>query len=163
MIGASNLAVSPPTKHTHGTCIDLEALQDSSISPSHPPHCHIHREHCSSNDTYNQPLQQGSIPDTVQVLQLGSGFVHLNVGGSFNHPLLPGVLRELLIHFDFSHPMQPDSLPEGLEVLAFDSRTSYPHSWQPGVIQRDRVRIVAGGIPATVRWLQLPATYVRRV
>ena len=137
-------------------------------------------------DEYSHPIRPGVIPTSVTHLRLpaevnhslqrGSipeGVVHLNLGHAFNHPLLPGVLptslRELVITHYYNQPLQPGSLPDGLAVLTFLPQSVFQQPLQPGVIPASvtvvslgreySVGLVAGGIPATVRWLRLPASY----
>ena len=81
--------------------------------------------------------------------------------------MLPSSLRELVLGFD--RPLLPGILPEGLRLLAFSSYAIFQQTLQPGVIPASAVvvnmsrfycqELVAGGIPATVRWLRLPAEY----
>ena len=73
----------------------------------------------------------------------------------------------------FNQVLQPGSLPDGLAVLAFttdDSSEMFLRGFQqtlwPGILPASvsvlsmsrhyRQELVAGGIPATVRWLRLP-------
>ena len=61
------------------------------------------------------------------------------------------------------------SLPDGLELLVFDQSSLFQQTLQPGVIpasvvlismnRKYNAELVAGGIPATVRWLRLPDRY----
>ena len=117
---------------------------------------------------FNQPLQLGSIPHAL---------VHLNLGFYFDHPLLPGVLptslRELVLSVSFNQPLQPGSLPDGLNVLAFsvsyNNQSKFQQQLQPGVIptsvtvvsmgKQYGAALVAGGVPSSVRWLRLPASF----
>ena len=135
---------------------------------------------------YNQPLNSGAIPPSVthlrlshsfnQPLEAGSiphGVVHLNLGFCYNQPLLPGVLpsslRELAISARFTQLLQPGSLPDRLEVLSFHRDSVYSRTLLPGVIPAsvialslgddDKVKLVAGGIPSTVKWLRLSRRY----
>jgi len=119
--------------------------------------------HIRLSSCFNQPLQPGSIPE---------GVTHLNMGEHWNHPLLPGVLpsslRELANSRHYRQPLLPGSLPSGLEVLAFHYLSNSVHDTpQPGVIPASVTVVslsrlhtaqpmVAGSIPATVRWLRLP-------
>ena len=113
---------------------------------------------------FNQPLQVGSIPYGVE---------YLNLGSRFDQTLSPGVLprslRQLVVSLELEHDLLPGSLPDGLEVLAFDGRSLFQQSLQPGIIPSELIalsmgdtyaaKLVAGGIPATVRWLRLPVRY----
>ena len=135
---------------------------------------------------FNQPLSPGAIPPLVthlrlsymfdQPLLLGSisqGVVRLHLGDQYNQPLLSSVLptslRELVISRCYTHALLPGSLPDGLQVLAFSRGAKFQHTLQPGVLPASVVavsmsqlyeqRLVAGGIPSTVRWLRLPGEY----
>ena len=139
-------------------------------------------QHLSFGYRYNQPLSPGVLPTSVTHLRLSSCFnhplqpgdipehvAHLHPGRYFDHPLLPGVLptslRVLILSDCCFHSFALGSLPDGLEVLAFDRNAEFQHTLQPGVIfasvevvtmsQLYKQELVAGGIPATVRWLRL--------
>ena len=83
--------------------------------------------------------------------------------------MLPVTLRKLSISKCFDSPLERGSLPDGLQVLSFHQRSAWPHTLQPDnipasvvVLSMGRVyseELVAGGVPATVRWLRLPACY----
>ena len=109
---------------------------------------------------FNQPLYAGSIPH---------GVTHLNLGAKFDHPLMPGVLpsslRELIISCNFVQPLQPGSLPDGVEVVVFTAWGVFQQPLLPGIIPASvvllsmprmyRLEVVAGSIPATVKWLRV--------
>ena len=86
--------------------------------------------------------------------------------------MLPSSLRHLAIGMRFNQPLQPGSLPDGLQVLAFHQRSYFQHVLQPGVVpasvevvsmgRKYKQPLVRDGIPATVRWLQLPNSYADR-
>jgi len=101
---------------------------------------------------------------------------HLNLGKTFDYEFRPGVLpaslRELVIGQSYHQLLQPGSLPDGLEVLAFHKWSNSQDALLPGVIPSSvvvvsmgmwyRQELLTGGIPATVRWLRLPAAYSNR-
>ncbi|KAN0015055.1 hypothetical protein ACTFIU_001377 [Dictyostelium citrinum] len=83
---------------------------------------------------YNQPLGEGSIPDTVLNLHLGqdyhqelkenvlpSSITSLHLGGKFNKPLKSGMIPfgvlDLHIGDSFNQPLSSDSLPSSILSL----------------------------------------------
>ena len=87
------------------------------------------------NDSYNQPLTRGSIPDSVQVIQFGKGFdktlkrehlpaslTALSFGSPYNRPglsaVLPTSLRRLQLGGGYDQPMQTGCLPPQLQQLS---------------------------------------------
>jgi hypothetical protein len=100
-------------------------------------------------DGFDSPLLPGSIPSTVEILQLWSFNQPLSVGVlpaslihlmlvSFNQPLLPGVLPatlERLLNENWNQPLEVGVLPASLRALTMQSfnRPLLPGALPPGL------------------------------
>ena len=114
-------------------------------------------------DGFQQPLQQGLLPDGLQ---------HLHLGSTFDYPIpphaLPTSLRELILSDGYRQPLLPGSLPDGLQLLQLPRRWYRP-AIAPGVIPPSvrlilfptlySTRLLVGGVPSTVRWVRFPRYY----
>ena len=133
------------------------------------------------NATYKQPLQVGSIPDTVEVLQFGTyshqlerghlpaSLTHL-VFGSYRPPILPGVLPAGLrrLHLGgHNQPLRVGALPSQLQYLSLGDRFAHPLS--PGTIpssvthlrlsDRFSHTLQVGSVPHGVHYLHLGSSF----
>ena len=97
----------------------------------------------------DQPLQAGSIPATVELLQFGEAFTQpleaghlpvsltqLDLGLMYRRPLLPGVLpaglQRLHLGETYNQPLQPGTLPAELRALHLGGR--YNHMLLSGTL-----------------------------
>jgi len=97
------------------------------------------------DDTFNQPIQIGSLPSSLQQLQFGiysrfnqpiqigslpSSLQQLQFGKNFNQPIqigaLPSSLQQLQFGFEFNQPIQIGSLPSSLQQLKFRACFNQP-------------------------------------
>ena len=135
------------------------------------------------------PLQPGSLPASLLYLStshyftepilagvLPSCLVDLRLGHGYNHPLRPGILPASLCRLtlggQYRQPLQLGSLPDGLLLLRFlPTHSSAPKlpPVLPGVLpstllgldftNRYHAALLAGVVPASVRWVRLPREY----
>ncbi|MCJ1297169.1 hypothetical protein MMC34_008738 [Xylographa carneopallida] len=151
----------PPQLRELSFSADFNQPLPAGVIPSSVTHLRF----CGS---FNQRLEARSIPH---------GVVHLQLGYSYSHPLpagvLPSSLRELALFSQVSEqPLQRGSLPDGLEVLAYHivslfynrpTSPALPLGIIPASVQLVSLgehyehELLAGTIPATVRWLRLPS------
>ena len=91
--------------------------------------------------------------------------------GDSHSERFPSYIYDILSHRTVAG-MPPGSLPDGLQVLAFDEHSRFQHALQPGVIPAS-VEVVsmgrhydllleAGEVPASVRRLRLPYRYTSK-
>lgn len=79
------------------------------------------------NADFNQPLLQGDLPLSLQVLQLGNNF-----NQPLSHNTLPPQLKELIFGRTYNHPLQVGVLPMSLKSICFDQ--SFNQVLVPGAI-----------------------------
>ena len=111
-MGGYNQRLSPGVLPLQLQQLDLASEYDHSIThgsiPSSVTHLRLSRH-------FDYPLQFGIIPHDIVHLNFGAALINLCLLVS----CLPATLRELVIGKGFSQELQPGSLPDGLQVLAF--------------------------------------------